>query len=47
MQNTALRNAIEQQGNTALGGGAAEFERYIASETRKWKQVITQAQIRF
>lgn len=46
MQNVELRKQLEAQGNVAIGGGAQEFERYLAAETGKWRKVIAQADIR-
>lgn len=46
MQNAQLRKQLEAQGNVAIGGGVQEFERYLASETSKWRQVIAKANLR-
>ncbi len=46
LQTAELRNALENQGNTVISSTPEEFERYIADETRKWRQVIAKARIR-
>ena len=46
LNNADVRTTIEAQGNNVAPGTPEEFERFIAKETAKWKQVIAAAGIR-
>jgi tripartite-type tricarboxylate transporter receptor subunit TctC len=46
LTNPDVRNTIEAQGNNVSPGTPEAFERFIAKETAKWKQVIASAGIR-
>ena len=41
LQDTAVRQALEAQGLTVVGGGAADFRRAIDADVKRWGPLIT------
>jgi tripartite-type tricarboxylate transporter receptor subunit TctC len=41
----AIRARLEEQGMTVVGSTPAQFDSFIASETKKWQRVIAEAKI--
>lgn len=46
LQDAAVRQALDAQGLTPVGGSAAEFKRTIETEVRRWGPVITKIGIK-
>jgi tripartite-type tricarboxylate transporter receptor subunit TctC len=46
LQDPAVRQAIESQGMTIVGGSAADFRRQIDADVRRWGPVITRLGIK-
>ena len=46
LQDPAVRQALDAQGLTVVGGSAADFQRVIDAEVRRWGPVITRLAIK-